>query len=400
MKKRVLWLLVAMMLAITACQPQASEPTTENSEAATTEGAAEGTTEAAATGEVIKIGGLAPLTGDVAVYGNTSMNAVKLAIEEVNANGGILGKQVEFILYDEKGDATEAVTAYNRLMDDGVDAVIGSVTSKPTLAVAEVAKGDGILMITPTGTQQNITEGKANVFRTCFIDPYQGTILAKFAKENLDAKTVAVISNTSDDYSQGVKNAFIEEAKALGLEVVADESYAATDTDFRSQLTKMVALKPDVICMPDYYKVVSLMAAQAREVGLESTFVGPDGWDGVLATLDASNMDAVENSYFTNHYSLEDTDPKIADFVKAYREKYNEDPSAFSALGYDTVYMIKQSMETAGSTEREAVVDAMKNIEFSGVTGSLRYDENNNPIKAVTIMKIVDGKYTFDSVIE
>ena len=398
MKKfRLLGLLVALMLAFTASTPSGDN---KESTGEKKEGTESTETSTSSDGDTIKIGGLAPLTGDVAIYGVTTSNGVKLAIKEINEAGGILGKQVEYVVYDEKGDPTEAVTAYNRLIDEGIVALIGDVTSKPTLAVAEVAKNDGIPMITPTGTQKNITEGKDNVFRTCFIDPFQGVILAKFAKNDLNAKTVAVISNTSDDYSQGVKDAFVEEAKNLGLEVVADESYGESDADYKSQLTKMVALNPDVLVIPDYYKVVALVSAQAREVGLESTLIGPDGWDGVIKTLDASNLDAVENSYFTNHFSVQDTHDKVKNFVTAYNGEYGEDPSAFAALGYDTAYILKEAMEKAGSTEKADVVAAIKGIEFEGVTGKLRYDDENNPIKAVTIMKISDGEYTFNSTVE
>lgn len=392
MKKfRVLWLIVAAMLLITACGGGGEKTTAPDDKK---------TEDAGKSGDTIKIGGLAPLTGDVAIYGVTATNGVKLAFEEINANGGILGKQVEYVVYDEKGDPTEAVTAYNRLVDEGIVALIGDVTSKPTLAVAEVAKNDGIPMITPTGTQKNITEGKENVFRTCYIDPFQGVILAKLAQKDLNAKTVAIISNTSDDYSQGVKNTFVEEAKKLGLEVVADEFYTVDDTDFKSQLTKMVALKPDVLVISDYYKYVALISAQAKEVGLESKLIGPDGWDGVLETLDKSNMDAVQDALFTNHFSVKDTAEKVKNFVDAYKAKYNENPSAFAALGYDTAYVLKQAMESAGSVDKKAVVDAIKAIEFEGVTGKFKYDEENNPIKAVTVMKIDNGEYVFYSVEE
>ncbi|MDO5718641.1 MAG: ABC transporter substrate-binding protein [Tissierellia bacterium] len=391
---KIMWLAIALMLMLSACS--SGDTGKEEAKNETTESSAEST----GSGDKIKVGGLGPLTGDVAIYGVTATNGVKLAFEEINANGGILGKEVEFVLYDEKGDPTEAVTAYNRLVDEGIDALIGSITSKPTLAVAEVAKNDGIPMITPTGTQKNITEGKDNVFRTCFIDPFQGVILAKFAKNDLNAKTVAVISNTSDDYSIGVKDAFIKEAEAQGLEVVADEGYGASDSDFKSQLTKMVGLKPDVLVIPDYYKVVALITSQAREVGLESTFIGPDGWDGVLSTLDASNIDVVDDSYFTNHFSVKDEADNVKKFVESYKEEFGEEPSAFAALGYDTAYILKEAMEKAGSTDKAAVVDAIKNIEFNGVTGKLRFDEENNPIKAVTIMKTLDGEYLFNSVVE
>lgn len=382
MKKFTLMLL-GLSFLITACDGEKEATTKKTDEAAT-----------------IKIGGLGPLTGPLAIYGVTATNGSKLAFEEINKNGGILGKQVEFVLFDEKGDSTETVTAYNRLVDEGVVALVGDITSKPSLAVAEIAAQDNMPMITPTGTQFNITEAGPNVFRVCFTDPYQGVILANLAKNNLKANTVAIMVNNSSDYSDGVAEAFIKEAERLGLKIVAKEGYAEGDKDFRAQLTKVAATNPDVLLVPDYYEQVALITTQAREVGVKSTFIGPDGWDGVAKALDSSAYGAVENSYFTNHYSVEDTNEKVQNFLKAYREKYKDEPSAFSALSYDAAYLMKDAIEKAGSTDKDAIVKAMKESDFAGVTGHLRFDEKNNPVKAVTVLKVVNGNYTFDSVIQ
>lgn len=350
--------------------------------------------------EVVKIGATAPLTGPVAIYGITATNGSKLAMDEINKNGGVLGKQVEFIVLDSKGDPTEAITAYNRLVDEGITAFIGDAPSKPTLAIAEVAAQDNMPMITPTGTQFNITEAGPNVFRTCFTDPYQGVVLANFAKNNLKAETAAIVVNNSSDYSDGVAKAFVEQAEKLGLKVVAKEGYSDGDKDFRAQLTKILPTNPDVLVIPDYYEQVALITTQAREVGLKSTFIGPDGWDGVAKTLDSSAYSAVENAYFTNHFSLQDQSEKVQNFVKAYKAVYNEDPSSFAALSYDAAYMMKEAIEKAGTTDKQAVVEALKNLDYNGVTGHLTFDEKNNPVKAVTVLKIVNGEYTFDSVVE
>ena len=350
--------------------------------------------------ETVKIGCTAPLTGPLAIYGVTSTNGSKLAMDEINKNGGILGKQVEFTVLDSKGDPTEAITAYNRLVDEGIVAFIGDAPSKPTLAIAEVAAQDNMPMITPNGTQFNITEAGPNVFRTCFTDPYQGVVLANFAKNNLKAETAAILVNNSSDYSDGVSKAFLEQAEKLGLKVVAKEGYSDGDKDFRAQLTKILPTNPEVLVIPDYYEQAALITVQAREVGLKSTFIGPDGWDGVAKTLDASAYGAVENSYFTNHYSLEDQSPKVQNFVKAYKEVYNEEPSSFAALSYDSAYMMKAAIEKAGTTEKQAVIDALKELSYDGVTGHLTFDEKNNPVKDVTVLKIVNGEYTFDSVVK
>ena len=345
----------------------------------------------------IKIGGMAPLTGALAIYGVTTTNGAELAVKEINENGGVLGKKIEYVMLDTKGDSTEAVMAYNKLVDEKVAGIIGEVTSKPTLAVAEVAVQDNMPLITPTGTQVDITEAGPNVFRVCFTNPYQGKVLAITSKERLGADTVAVMLNNSSDYSDGITKAFIEESEKLGMKVMGVEGYSDGDKDFRPQLTKLAAMNPDVVLIPEYYEQAALIATQAREVGVKSIFVGSDGWDGIAKTLDKSSYSAIENSYFTNHFSMEDQSEKIQNFLKDYRETYKEDPSAFSALGYDAIYMMKSAIEKAGTTDKQKVVDALKGIEYDGITGYLTFDDHNNPVKAVTVLKIENGKYIFDS---
>ena len=347
--------------------------------------------------ETIKIGGMAPLTGALAIYGVTTTNGAELAVKEINENGGVLGKKIEYVMLDTKGDSTEAVMAYNKLVDEKVAGIIGEVTSKPTLAVAEVAVQDNMPLITPTGTQVDITEVGPNIFRVCFTNPYQGKVLAITSKERLGANTVAVMLNNSSDYSDGIAKAFIEESEKLGMKVMGVEGYSDGDKDFRPQLTKLAAMNPDAILIPEYYEQAALIATQAREVGVKSIFVGSDGWDGIAKTLDQSAYAAIENSHFTNHFSMEDQSEKIQNFLKDYREAYKEDPSAFSALGYDAVYMMKSAIEKAGGTDKQKIVDALKGIEYDGVTGYLTFDDHNNPIKAVTVLKIENGKYVFDS---
>ena len=356
-----------------------------------------GKSEEVAKPETIKIGGMAPLTGALAIYGVTTTNGAELAVKEINANGGVLGKKIEYVMLDTKGDSTEAVMAYNKLVDEKVAGIIEEVTSKPTLAVAEVAVQDNMPLITPTGTQVDITEVGPNIFRVCFTNPYQGKVLAITSKERLGANTVAVMLNNSSDYSDGIAKAFIEESEKLGMKVMGVEGYSDGDKDFRPQLTKLAAMNPDVILIPEYYEQAALIATQAREVGVKSIFVGSDGWDGIAKTLDQSAYAAIENSHFTNHFSMEDQSEKIQNFLKDYREAYKEDPSAFSALGYDAVYMMKSAIEKAGGTDKQKIVDALKGIEYDGVTGYLTFDDHNNPIKAVTVLKIENGKYVFDS---
>ncbi|MDO5755406.1 MAG: ABC transporter substrate-binding protein [Tissierellia bacterium] len=348
---------------------------------------------------VVTIGALAPLTGNVAIYGNMATNGAKLAVEEINAAGGIDGKQIEYLVEDEQGDATEAVTAYNKLFDKGIDFLFGDITSGPTEAVAELANQDGVPMMTPTGTQDGITVDRDYIFRVCYTDSYQGNILAQYAIEELGAKTAAIMTNNSSDYSDGVAQTFKAKAEELGLEVVAEESYGNSDTDFKAQLTNIANVNPDVVVIPDYYEVIAMIAPQAKDTGIDATLIGPDGWDGVLAQLNESEYDNVEGAVFTNHYSVEDDSEKVQNFLAAYKEKYDEEPASFSALAYDGIYLYKEAVEKAGTTDHDAVKDALKEIEFDGVTGKLKFDENNNPIKDVSMIKIENGKYTLETVV-
>lgn len=347
----------------------------------------------------VKLGVLAPLTGDVAIYGIATSNGIKMAIEEINAKGGVLGQQIDATVLDEKGDISEAVSAYTRLTSDGIVALLGDVTSKPTMAVAELAAADNLPMITATGTALPITTYGPNVFRTCFTDPFQGKIMANFAADNLKVKNVAVIYNTSDDYSTGLTAAFEEQAATKGLTIVAKEGYGADDKDFKAQLTKILEKKPEALFVPDYYKQVALIATQAREVGFEGPMLGADGWDGVLGVLDDSNKAAVNNCYMSNHYSPEDTNETVVNFVKNYTAKYNEAPNSFAALGYDTAYMMAQAITEAGSVDSQAIIDAMKAIDFNGVTGHITFDAENNPVKDAAVLKIMDGEAHFDSTV-
>ena len=263
MKKRFLAMVLAAAMMLTAMVGCGNGNTQDGGNA----------NNAGATGDTIKIGGLAPLTGDVSVYGVAVDNGVKMAVEEINADGGVLGKQIEYIVYDEKGDATEAVNAYNKLVQsDNVVAIVGDVTSKPTLAVAQQAAKDKIPLITASGTAENITQAGENIFRACFIDPFQGELMASYASKKLEKKTAAIIYNISDDYSKGLYEAFEAAAGDLGIEVVQVEGYGKGTVDFKAQLTNIKSKNPDVIFLPVYYQDVALIAVQAKELGIEAQF--------------------------------------------------------------------------------------------------------------------------------
>lgn len=224
-------------------------------------------------------------------------------------------------------------------------------------------------------------------------------MLAIFAKDSLKAKTCGILLNSSSDYSTGIADAFEKKVKELGLEVVGKESYGENDTDFKAQLTSLAKKKPDVLLIPEYYEKLALITPQARDAGIKATFLGGDGWDGLIKTMDKSSMGIIDKSYFTNHFSIEDTNPKVADFVKKYREVYKEDPTAFSALGFDTVYMIKEAFEKSSSDTNDDRIKALNAIDFDGITGHFKFDENNNPQKPASIMRIENGVYKFDSTV-
>lgn len=386
MRKRLLAaVLAAVMLAASA---------TGCAQGANTQSAAG--SDAAATDETIKIGGLAPLTGNVSVYGIATNNGVKLAVDSINKAGGVLGKQIEYVSYDEKGDAIEAVNAYNKLVqDDKVVALVGDVTSKPTIAVAQKAVKDGLPMITATGTAADITKAGDNIFRACFIDPFQGELMAAYAAKKLNAKTAAIIYDNGDDYSTGVANAFEAAAKEAGMTITNKEAYQSGSVDFKSQLTKIKAGNPDVVMVPVYYSDVALIAVQAKDVGLNAKLLGADGWDGVLEKIDKSNLDAVKDCYFCSQYSAESTNPDLQAFLKKYKETYNTDANMFAVLGYDAMGMMAAAIKKAGSTDSDKIVAAMKGLEYKGLTGNTTFDENRNPVREAVITTIADGKYKF-----
>ncbi len=265
------------------------------------------------------------------------------------------------------------------------------------MAVAEKAAKDNMPLITPTGTSAPITGYGDNVFRTCFTDPFQGKIMATFAADTLKVKTAAVIYNNSDDYSKGLTENFVATAKEKGFEIVAQEAYGADDKDFKTQLTKIQALNPDVLFVPDYYETVALIAAQAREVGFTNTMLGADGWDGVYSALDTSKYGLVDGCYFSSHYAPDDTDPAVVNFLAAFKAEYNEVPNSFAALGYDAAYMMKAAIEKAGSTDKQAIIDALASLEYTGVTGSVTFDENGDPIKPACIIQMKNGEASFHS---
>lgn len=386
MKKKTLALLLAigMLAALAAGCGAPAEPANT---AATTGGTTDATT-----GDELIIGGLAPLTGDVSVYGIACNNGAMLAVEEANA----AGKNIKYVYYDEKGDATEAVNAYNKLVEnDKIVALVGDVTSKPSIAVAQIAAKDNMPMISGTATADDVTKAGKNVFRACFTDPFQGEVMANYAKNKLAYKKAAILYNIADDYSVGLTESFRATAKANGLEVVADESYTGGDVDFKSQLTKIAGSGAECLFVPVYYQDVALIAAQAKEVGFKGVLLGADGWEGIIKQLNGNNLESIEGAYYCGQFSSVSEEENVKSFVAAYTEKYGEAPSQFAALGYDAMNIMLGAIDAAGSTDKDAIIAALQASNFKGVTGAITFDENGTPIKTAGITTIAGGEYKF-----
>lgn len=344
-------------------------------------------------GDTLKIAILAPLSGDVATFGESTRDGAMMAIEEWNADGGVLGKQIETIVEDSQCSAEAAVSAANKVIDqDGVKFIIGAVCSSASIPISEVAMANGVLQMSPTSTNPSVTvdefgKTKGLIFRACFIDPFQGTVAAKFALDNLGAQTAAVLLDQGNDYVRGLAEYFRDAFEAGGGQVVVWETYTGEDQDFSAILTKVKDANPDILYLPDYYSTVNLIAAQAREKGITATMLGGDGWDS--PDLD---MEAVDGGYHTNHYSADDPRPEVQDFVKQYEAKYGAVPDALATLAYDATNILLLAMEEAGSTDPAAVAKALEDMSFDVVSGHISYDELHNPIKAAAILHIQDGK--------
>lgn len=349
-------------------------------------------TAAFAAPKAVKIGGVAPLSGPVAVYGVECKNGIDLAVEEINAAGGINGAKIVFICEDDEGDAAKSVNAYKKLVSkDKARIVIGSLTSGCTLAITQLAQAQKVLQIAPAATAPAITDAGDFIFRTCFIDPFQGRVGGKFAADNLGCKKAAILYDIGNDYSVGLMENFEKEFKAQGGSVVAKESYGTGDKDFNAQLTKIKAAKPDVVYLPDYYGTVALIAKQLRAQGINTPIVGADGWDG----LTENAGDEVLNGYYSNHYAEDSTSPAVQKFVKAFQKKYNKAPNSFAALGYDSVYMLKDAMLKAGTTkDSEKIRAAYESTNGDYVTGHITFDAKRNPVKSAVMIKLIkkDGK--------
>ena len=402
MKKRVLSLSLALAMAasLTACGSSSSTTETTAVAAADATTAAAGASSEASSDKVFKIGGIGPVTGAAAVYGLAVKNGAQIAVDEINADGGINGYQIEFNFQDDEHDAEKSVNAYNTLKDWGVQVLMGTVTSAPCVAVADKTNADNMFQITPSGSSVECAQNP-NVFRVCFSDPDQGAASATYIAENKLAEKIAVIYDSSDVYSSGIYEKFAAEAANQGLEIVDAEAFTAdSNKDFSTQLQKAKDAGADLVFLPIYYTEASLILKQADTMGYAPKFFGCDGMDGILQV---ENFDTklAEGLMLLTPFAADAQDELTQKFVTSYKENYGETPIQFAADAYDAIYAIKAAMEEADITPDTSVSDtcdkmkeAMLKIKVNGLTGEdMTWTEDGEPHKAPKAVKVVDGAY-------
>lgn len=339
----------------------------------------------------IRIGEVGSFTGDTAAFGIATHRGIELAINEVNKKGGVLGKKIEIIKIDNQGREEEAATATTRLIhNEKVVAILGEVASKRSKAMAPIAQQNKIPMVSPSSTNPEVTAIGDFIFRVCFIDPFQGEVMARFAFDQMKFKKVAILRDIGEDYSVGLANSFIETFKSKGGEILADLSYTGKDIDFKAQLTAIKRLGPEAIFVPGYYTQVGLIARQVKELGLEIPLMGGDGWDA--PELSKIGGKAIEGSYFSNHYSPDDSSQEVQGFIKQYKMVYNETPTGLAAQGYDAAMVLVRAIEKAGSVDSKLIRDALASTQdFQGVTGKITIDVNRNASKKAVVLKVESG---------
>lgn len=348
----------------------------------------------------IKVGAFLSLTGNTATFGQSTDQGIRIALDEINSAGGVLGKPIKLVVEDTQSKPEQAKTAVLKLIkQDHVIALLGEIASSRTLAAAPEAQRSKVPLITPGSTNPAVTEKGDYIFRICFIDPFQGQVMAKFAANDLKLTKAAILTDVKNDYSVGLAKNFTEVFTQLGGTIVAEESYAEGDADFKPQLTSIKSKSPDILVVPGYYTEVGIIANQSRELGMTMPLLGGDGWDS--AQTIAIGGKAIEGSYFTNHYAADDPNPVVQEFIAKYTKLHGGVPDAMAALGYDAMRLLADAIKRAGSTESEKLRDAIAaTVAFPAVTGAVTIDENRNAKKPVTVIKIVDGQFRLEKAIE
>ncbi len=366
-------LLILIFTSLLACEKKNDQPTTSDSK--------------------IKVGVYYPLTGEIATFGQFGKKGVEMAVDEINKSGGLLGRQVEAIYEDTRGLQQDSSIAVQKLIDkDKVIGVLGESASTNSIAGGQVCQEKKIPMITPSSTNPQVTQIGDYIFRICFLDDFQGEVMARFAFNSLKAKRVAILYDNGSDYSLGLEQFFSETLKNLGGEIIAKEAYQKQDVDFSSQLTKIKGLNPDAIYVPGYYTQVGQIAQQARKLGLTIPLLGADGWDS--PSLLEIGKEALNGCYFSNHYNVEDPDPTVKNFVQAFVDRYKTTPDTTAGLAYDATNILFTAIKKANSTNAKAIRDAIAETKnFSGITGKITISATRDAIKPAVIVGIENGKY-------
>lgn len=347
----------------------------------------------------IRVGYYGDLTGNTSSFGVSTKNGVEMAADEINKAGGINGRQIQIVVEDDQGEANKAATVVSKLVNqDKVQAILGEVASSNSLAAAPKAQEARVPMISPSSTNPQVTQVGDYIFRVCFIDPFQGDVMAKFAANNLKAKRAAILYDFNSDYSRGLHQFFTRSFKQLGGEIVSEQSYTQRDRDFSGQLTAIRATNPDVIYVPGYYSEVGVIANQTKQLGITAPLLGGDGWDSPrLWELGGA---ALNGNYISNHYSVDDPSPAIQKFVADYKARYNMLPDALAALGYDSMKVLADAIKRAGGTESAKLRDAIaQTTNFPGVTGTITIDKDRNAVKPAVVLKLQDQKFVYESTI-
>lgn len=348
----------------------------------------------------IVVGNFGSMTGSEATFGISTRDGILLAVEEWNKNGGLLGKQIELKAYDNQGKPEEARLSVEKLINiDNVVAVLGEVASTRSLAGAPVAQQNKVPMISPSSTNPAVTQKGDYIFRVCFIDPFQGEVMAKFAFNNLKLKKAAILRDSKSDYSMGLANYFIKTFEALGGQIVGDEKYVSGDVDFKAQLTNLKSKGPEFIYVPGYYTEVGLIARQAREQGIKVPLMGGDGWDSDKLVEIGGN--AIEDSYFSNHYTQEDPRPEVQNFIKNYQARFGTKPDALAASGYDAARILFEAIKSTNSIEGQKIRDALAQTKnFNGVTGIITINEQRDATKSAVVLQVKGKAFKYVATVE
>jgi branched-chain amino acid transport system substrate-binding protein len=398
MRRPVSMLLAALALAVVACEKKTQPPPPAPSTGAPPAEAKAGPPPAES--DVIMIGEVGSLTGSEATFGVSARNGIELALKEANEAGGVKGRKLAVRVYDSQGKPEEAAQAVTRLItQDKVAIIIGEAASSVSMAMAEKAQAAGVPQITYTSTAPEVTQKGDYIFRVCFIDPFQGKVMAKFTREHLKLGSVAILTDNKSAYSIGLAKVFAEELEKAGGKIVANESYSKGDTDFRAQLTAIKRAKPEALFIPGYYTDVGIIARQARELGLKATLVGGDGWESEkLFELGGS---ALDGSYFSNHYALDNPDPLLKEFAEKYQKSYGSLPDSVAALAYDATKLAVDAMKRAPDLSGKALRDAIAETkDFPGVAGKITINANRDAEKQAVVVKVEGGKTQFVTTVQ